>query len=438
MNLITIMLDSLRPDFVHCYGRDEMQTPAMDRLASEGAFFANAYAEAPTTIPARTAMFAGVYTFTNRPWMPLLPTDAHLAERLKAHGYKTAAFGDGPFHWAVPGHHIQRGFDVCKSFHGKCSRPPVEYENADVDLSGVHFPPDGSNFDKWIMEISLKSKKFALDATGQVSVENITDAGLGYIERNKDDAFFLWLDYFEIHEPWDTPAEFTDLYGLNPEGRFVPMPSHGWTDATEADLQNHFAHYKGCITQNDRQVGRILQLLDELDLTERTVVMVVSDHGEPFGEHGTWRKFACPVYDELAKIVWIIRGPGVKPQGGVDALACNVDYAPTVCEMLSVPRHERFEGANLAGVLAGRAQSARDEVFTGAFNTRRAIRTGKWKYIDNMGEKPRELFDLEADPLEKDNLAGSEGRTTHELARRLWDFGQNWANSLAWRDHPKA
>ena len=87
MNLITVMLDSLRPDFVHCYGREEMQTPAMDRLASEGAFFTNAYAEAPTTIPARTAIFSGIYTFTNRPWMPLLASDAHLAEWLKAHGY---------------------------------------------------------------------------------------------------------------------------------------------------------------------------------------------------------------------------------------------------------------------------------------------------------------------------------------------------------------
>lgn len=437
MNLITIMLDSLRPDFVGCYGMNEVVTPAMDRLASEGTFFRNAYAEAPTTIPARTALFCGIYTFTNRPWMKLRPEDAHLAEWLKEHGFRTAAFGDGPFHWGVPGHQIQRGFDICESFFGKCSPPPPEYEGLKLDMSGIHFPPGCSKFDRHIQEISMRSRRYSRDKTGKVSVENITDRAIEFLERVGEAKFFLWLDYFEIHEPWDTPKEFTDLYGLDERGRFVPMPPHHWPEAREADLRILMAHYKGCITQNDRQIGRIVNKLDELGLAEDTLLVVISDHGEPFGEHGTFRKFLCPVYDELAKIVWIMRGPGVEARGGVDALASNVDYAPTVSELLGVPRHEKFEGMSLAPVLSGDKERVRDEACIGAFQTRRGIRTDRWKYIDNMGEKPAELFDMESDPQEKDNMAEKEKDLAGKLARDLWKFGKNWANALAWRDHPR-
>lgn len=431
------MLDSLRPDFVGCYRRNDVRTPNMDRLAGEGVFFKNAYAEAPTTIPARTALLCGIYTHTNRPWMPLLPDDPHIAEWLLAKGFRTAVFGDGPFSWGVPGHNIHRGFEVCKSYYGKCSKPPVEYEAYKPDMRGIDFPEGCSAYDIYLQEISMRSKKLSMDLTGQTSLENITDGGLDFIEKHRDENFFLWLDYFEIHEPWDTPAEFTSIYGTDPKGRFVPMPPHSWKDATPGDMRNLMAHYKGCITQNDFQIGRILRKLDELAMADKTIVAVISDHGEPFGEHGTFRKFNCPVYDELSKIVCVMRGPGVKPLGGVDSLFSNVDYAPTICALAGVEANPRFAGTDQSPVLAGTKASVRDAVYTGAFQTRRAVRTAKWKYIDNMSEKENELFDMERDPEEKTNLAAGHGGIARELGGKVWKFGQQWANALAWRDHPR-
>ena len=431
------MLDSLRPDFVGCYGKREVKTPALDRLTAEGVFFKNAYAESPTTIPARTALFSGIYTFTNRPWMRLRPDDAHLAEHLQANGYRTVALGDGPFHWGVPHSGIQRGFDELRSYFGKCSRPPPEYEDAEIDTSGITFLPENTEFERRIQRNSMRSRRYSLDTFGRVSVEKITDDAVEFLGSAAREPFFLWLDYFETHEPWDTPKRYTDMYGTDEAGRFVPMPPYAWADVTEADMTNLMAHYSGCVTQTDEQVGHILAKLDETGLAEDTLVTVISDHGEPLGDHGTFRKFLTPVYDELAKIVWIVRGPGIKAVGGSDALVSNVDYAPTVCRLLGIEPHERFEGRSLAPVLAGEKDGMREEIYTGAFQTRRAVRDRKWKFINNMGEKPNELFDMESDPEERENLIDREPEVASSLALRLWEFGQNWAKSLAWRDHPR-
>ena len=97
MNVVVLMLDTLRPDYLGCGGHPEVRTPHMDRIAAEGAFLERAYAEYPITIPKLVALMTGCYTWTNRPWQGLLPTDMSLAEVMREHGYATGAFSDGPF-----------------------------------------------------------------------------------------------------------------------------------------------------------------------------------------------------------------------------------------------------------------------------------------------------------------------------------------------------
>ena len=97
MNVLVLMLDSLRPDHLGCYGRDDVRTPHLDRFASEAVVFETAYAEFPNTIPARTAFVSGIYTFPARPWQALEPGDLHVAELFRDAGYHTAALSDTPF-----------------------------------------------------------------------------------------------------------------------------------------------------------------------------------------------------------------------------------------------------------------------------------------------------------------------------------------------------
>ena len=132
MNVIVVMLDSLRPDYLGCYGNREVKSPTVDRIAKEGMLFKRAYAEFPITIPSRTAFLSGVYTHTNRPWEALHPEDPSLPEILQKNGYYTGAIGDAVLTW---GSGLDRGFNDYHTFKfGKCCRPDDDTKKIDISL----------------------------------------------------------------------------------------------------------------------------------------------------------------------------------------------------------------------------------------------------------------------------------------------------------------
>jgi arylsulfatase A-like enzyme len=282
----------------------------------------------------------------------------------------------------------------------------------------------------------------------------MVDEAIAWLEKNgrSGPPFLLWLDSFQPHEPWAPPEPYRGLYQDDYRGRFIPLPSGPSVDwMTPRELQHTKGLHMGEVTYTDTHVGRLLTRLDELGLSEDTFVFVVSDHGMPFGEHGTIRKFGVPVYDELAKTVWIMRKPGLVKGGiRVKSLVQTTDFLPTVlelCGMEAPVQHIWFsldgldtpgviDGASLAPILTGEATSVRDTVYNGAFALRSSIRRGPWKMIDNRGEKPNELFNLDEDPLERDNRHDGMRGLADDLHRELWEFQTRWGSVLAWRDQP--
>lgn len=435
MNIIVIMLDSLRPDYLGCYGNNEVKSPAINKIASEGIIFTRAYAEFPITIPSRTAFLCGIYTHTNRPWMKPRRDDPRLPNLLRMKGYRTAAIGDTVLTW---GHLDDLGFDHFKGYRfGKCGRPKNPDRN--VDVSGAFFPPECNEAEHRIYRNTIQSQLEGLESMGKKSPEVVTDATLQWIEDHKDEKFFIWIDYFEPHEPWEAPTEFIDMHDLDPEGRFIPMPPRGPHSLTEKDLNNILVHYKATITQMDCEIARIEEHLDKLGLKEDTLIVITSDHGEPFGEHGTIRKYGVPMYEELSRIVLIMRNPGLIPRKQKeDALVLNVDLPVTFTSMIDASEPERFEGLSLLPIIRGESKAVRDKAFIGAFNLHSAVTTPRWKFIDKRGEKENELYDLQEDPAEKTNLVKEKNDLARRLHREIWEFNRHWSFSLAWRDHPLA
>jgi arylsulfatase A-like enzyme len=222
---------------------------------------------------------------------------------------------------------------------------------------------------------------------------------------------------------------------------------------TEEDIHHVLALYKGDATHTDEMVGKVTTKLAELGLADETVVAIISDHGEPFGEHGTIRKYGVPVYDELAKMVWVMSAPGtIEPGARTAALVENTDFLPTLLDILGMELpterrpgawmdYGRRAGSELCGVsalplLRDGAEAVREHAYIGAFNLRGAIRTRQWKFIDNRGEKPNELFDMLDDPGERVNLAEKEPTLVRELHGKLWEFQRTWSGALSWRDEP--
>ena len=435
MNIVVLMLDSLRADGVGCYGNAEVRTPNMDAFAARSLRFARAYPESPNTITSRTALVSGCYTFMNRPWMALRDDDLHIAEILRDAGYHTAAFSDTPFN---NGAKMDRGFDEFVHFPmGKCL-PPIEGDTP--TSSDAYFPPDYSpqkEVDYYLR--TMANREICTRKFGKYLPGLMADQVNEWLSAHRDDRFFLWLDSFGPHEPWDAPEPYRSLYEprFGFEGRYLTMPmapSMHWMGP--GDIEHVRALYKASTTEtDDLLIGPVIAHLDRLGLAENTLVVLMSDHGECLGDHGTLRKFGYPIYDELARVVWMMRLPGTMPEGACsEALISNIDFLPTVCELAVVELPRPVDGTSLMPLARGETEAVHEKLYMGAWNVRAGLVCNQYKFIDNRGEKPDELFDMRCDPLERHNLATEMPDLVEQLHRDLWEFHQPWSLKLS-RQH---
>lgn len=453
------MLDSLRPDYLGCGGNTDKRTPNIDKIAGEGIFFENAYAEYPITIPSRTAFVSGNYTFTNRPWEPLKGCDPHIAEILSSNSFTTAGFSDSPFNSNTSNLKNQmenmKSMNMSRGFK-KFEWLPVGKVHTAVtrkkyNFKKCYYPPGILNDEERFYNDTMTNRFYALEKYGKACPELLFDKALKWIERNSKKQFFMWIDSFEPHEPWCPPEPYDELYPLAKEhNRYIPLPigpNSNWMN--EKDMQHVISLYKCDITHTDEMVGKVLKKIKELGIEENTLIAIISDHGEPFGEHGTIRKYGVPVYDELSGIVFILKKSGIIPAGRRSkSLVQNVDFLPTILDIAGIKILKsknlgdyrnvglsEIDGISLTPLFYS-DKEVHDEIFIGAFGIRAAIRQGPWKFIDNRGEKPSELFNLSDDPKEKKNLFYKHKKLSIDLHRKLWKFHQKWSKGLSWRDNP--
>jgi arylsulfatase A-like enzyme len=219
--------------------------------------------------------------------------------------------------------------------------------------------------------------------------ERIFADGVRFLRRNRDGKFFLFLHTYKVHEPYQSSPRYEDFFGAGPEARaVVPASTRPMVDA-----------YDRAIREADDQVAAFLWHLEELGLAERTVVAIVSDHGEAFLEHGV-KGHGFGGHQEQLGVPWILRGPGVAAGLRVATPVSLVDVAPTLLGLLGAGSIAGAQGRDLSAVLAGGAAPGDAPLyFDWIGNTARGVRHGRWKYLETRGE--RRLYDLEADPFEQ-------------------------------------
>lgn len=429
MKIVILMLDSLRPDMVGCYGNSEVKTPAIDGIAAEGAVFENAYAEFPITVPARTTFLSGRYIWPERGWRPLRPEDPCLTERMKEAGLVTAAISDTPF---TQSNGMDRGFDTFNwhSF-GKCHKNEVEgYEDV---VERAVFHPSMKEQDKFFYRNTIRNRAYCLDKFGKDYPDLLFDDVLNWIDSHHDKDFYLWVDSFAPHEPWDPPEPWRSMYDDTHAACPVPMPSGPDAGLLSPDELRHVrSMYKGCVTQTDEQVARVIERLRHHGILDDTWLFIMSDHGEPLGEHGHMRKFRFPVYDDLSRIVIVARKPDViKPGTRITNLVADIDFSPTLLDLVKLPPQPPVDGKSWLPLFNNPGAAHHEAVFLGGFQIRCAIRTPEWKFIDNQGEKPNELYNMIEDPLELNNRIEADPALARDLHRKLWEFRWQWSGDFA-------
>lgn len=220
-----------------------------------------------------------------------------------------------------------------------------------------------------------------------------------------------------------------------------PIPLADASLLPKGVIQNLLAHVHATNYEVDLEIGRVVQKIDDLGLTEKTIFVILSDHGEPYGEHGTIRKFGTPIYDELAKIPFIVKGTGFDEGRRMDLLITTPDISGFILETAGIKKQKGMESLSLYPAIEDKSSgidAVHDMIFMGGFQIRAGCRTPRWKFIDNRGEKGRmdELYDMIEDPEEKSNLIEKKSDIADALARDVWEFGLQWSRQLAFRDHP--
>ncbi|MHB0855941.1 MAG: sulfatase [Anaerolineae bacterium] len=438
MNVIVIVTDSLRADAVGCYG-SRVKTPNLDRLAAEGTLFERAYSESLPTMPTRTSWWTGRVQFPFRGWQQFETADLLLAEVLYDKGYTSALVSDC-YHMFKPVYNCGRGFDNVFWVRGQQCDPWVQPGEGRADLERYYrFRGDDSD-PVWreIAEQHMRNASVRVSEEDYAAPRVIKQAmrWLESVTTKKRDRLFLWVDCFDPHEPWDPPEPYWSMYDSAYKGQElidpVPGPVEGYL--TPEELRHTKALYDGEVSFVDKWVGVLLDYLRDTGLYENTFIMQVSDHGEPFGEHGIIRKAQPWNYTELVHVPWIVRHPdGLGAGSRVPAIVQTTDLMPTVLDALGISRELRLDfiapvktgvfpqdtvvssrdialhGHSLLPLLRGEIDAVRDYACIGHGGASWTIRDHDWSYhLFLDGQRPSELYDLRRDWGEEHNLAAEE------------------------------
>ena len=442
MNVIWIVSDTLRRDHIGAYGNAVIRTPAIDSLAARAVRFDRHYAGGFPTMPTRADHATGRWTMSFMGWEPLPDGITTLAQVLAANGFHTAAVVDTPF-YVREGMNYDRGFQTFVMVPGQdqpgSHRPIRIHESVDVRAS-------------WRRESDR-------------SAPRTFTAAMQWLERHYKEDFFLYVDTWDPHEPWDAPPHYTELYWPGYDGEIIDPLYGSWHDVpghTEETVRKANATYMGEITMVDAWLGRLLRQVDNMGLTEKTAIVFTSDHGFYFGEHGglfgklvydkrpdgslpklgeqtTWSH--SPLYEELVHIPLLISAPGIEP-GAYAGLTSVVDVMPTALDVLGQEVPAVVQGRSLLPRMGDSSTPGREFVVStmpfanpgdpvkSVDNFSRMIRApqvstvtaGDWSLLYSADPGMSELFDLSADPGQDRNVIGANEEVAKELHQRLLRF----------------
>jgi arylsulfatase A-like enzyme len=421
MNVILVIIDSLRRDHLGVYGNNWIHTPNLDALAKESLRFDRAHPESMPTILARRAIHTGIRTFPFRNWhkwysedvnlwgwQPIPQGQVTLAEILLGEGFYNLIVTD-TLHQFRPFYDMHRGFHVFDFIRGQerdYFRPQTAASDKKMKNTLIGGPEAAHAAD--IM------RQFYANTIGRKSEDDyfapqVFTKAAEYLEMAKQSQpFFMVVDNYDPHEPWDAPDKYINLYDDDYHGPEPMTSSSGPSDwLTGAQLKRMHARYSAEATMADHWLGYFLDKAHDMGVLDNTMLILLSDHGHAFGEHGYAGKVPAAMYPELIDTVFFIRHPGGKGAGtSSDYYASTHDVAPTILGSMDLPRHPQMEGQDLSVVLDGKQPAPRPH-FTIGYHDHVWARDERHALFTLYDGSDPHLFDLDNDPKMDKNIASS-------------------------------
>ncbi len=425
-NILWITGEGVPVQALSCYGSRLIQTPNIDRIANEGVRFENAFTTNALCAPSRATLLTGTYSHVNgmtgNPGvlgsgyeMPRFdPSQETFPKILQQYGYQTGLVGK----WHLPTNPAKAGFDYF-----------IYKEGA----GGPYYDPTG-----YLGNTSLGSDVIQEYRHEGYETDVVTDLAIKGIQQFTQ-PFLMMVQFFNAHRPFDPPHKYEHIYDptrLSAPGTFWDAYKSRATPARVARMrvedmpdfnpsanltgrqrkqwnyQRFMEHFLGTLRAQDDNIGRLLDFLDKNGLTENTIVVYTSDHGFFLGDHGWFDKRF--MYEQALRVPWMIRYPGLKTQSAVRSeWVLNIDNAPTALDLAGVPIPSLMQGKSIRPFLQGNTMPVEQAAMYYHYYEfgpphwvapHYGIRTDRFKLIDYYARNEWELFDLERDPDEMENL----------------------------------
>ncbi|MGH3147731.1 MAG: sulfatase, partial [Rubrobacter sp.] len=423
-NVVLVIIDSLRKDHIGAYGNTWIQSPNLDALAGESLRFTRAHPESIPTICARRAIHTGTRSWPFKDWQvpkgediilqgwqPVPRGQVTLAEVMRESGYQTMLVTDN-MHLYKPSYDFQRGFDAFDYFRGQTT------DNYAPNWAFAHDPESREKVQRALLKgnvpaMTAQMRQYFSNVAGRRSEEDwfspkVFTAASNMLEfASEGPPFFMVVDSYDPHEPWDPPEDYVQLYDDGPYDLKEPYSIiYGPSDyLVDRELERMRARYAAELTMMDRWLGRFLDKMEELGLFENTLLVLLSDHGIPLGEHGITGKPPYSLYPELTDIPFFIRHPEGQGAGEAsDYHASTHDVAPTILGFLGIDTPEQMEGQDLS-VVFGNGQPEERAHFTAGYNEHVWARDNDYALICKYDGSEALLFDLQRDPEMRQDVA---------------------------------
>jgi arylsulfatase A-like enzyme len=446
-NILFLLTDDQRFDTIHALGNKEIITPNMDRLVANGTAFTHAHIPSGTSgavcMPSRAMLHTGRTLFHIQDMGQQIPENhTTLGEAFRSAGYRT--FGTGKWHNG-PASYARSFSDGKAIFFGGM------WDHWNVPL--CHFDPTGKYenqipFTQNFMQSNHPMKVHAdYFSTGQHSSEIFSEAAINFIDNyESDEPFLMYVSYLAPHDPRTMPQRFNEMY--DPDQISLPanfMEEHPFNygakqirdetlapyPRTQAEVKRHLAEYYAMISHLDYEIGRVIEALEQSGKAENTIIILTGDNGLALGQHGLMGKQNH--YEHSIRVPLIFSGPNIPKGLQIDHYAYLLDIFPSLCELACMEAPASVEGKSLLPMMNNPELQLRETLYFAYSDLIRSVKDDRYKLIEYTGHvRETQLFDLEDDPFEINNLYGRNEyeATVHHLRLELIKHRDAWDDQL--------
>ncbi|MGI2295996.1 sulfatase [Paenibacillus sp. GXUN7292] len=375
MKAIVVLLDTLNRHMLESYNPAAWaKAPNLARLAEKCTVFNNHWSGSLPCMPARRDLLTGRLSFLERGWGGIEPFDVTLPQVLRSHGIFSHIVTDHYHYFKTGGENYCQSFSSWDLHRGQESDPFVSRVNLPANMPQAYYGRVVPQYEN--NRSIIKNEE---DYPGPKTMQ----AACQWLEDNEEaESFFLMVEAFDPHEPFDCPQHYLDLYQDDYDGPPFNWPKYGKAEEPPEALEHLRKRYAANLTMIDHWLGKLLKVMDEQRLWEDTLFILTTDHGFLLGEHDWTGKNIMHVYNELAHLPLMIHMPGLEPsEKRVESITQNIDLMPTILDYFGVDIPPVVRGRSLLELLKGKESAIRNYALYGMYGMTVNITDGVYTYL---------------------------------------------------------